>query len=265
MAEKIRTEDGGGVALQKRLAELEEANTQMEASNADMQLTVSHSGEAVTVLRHELDAELENYELLRFDNTSLLDERNEARGQVANLESELAEMNANTAKDTATMEARLAAAEAHTVEGSAAAERHLMDFCMKLTGDLAPLCQTYERNIQSLVGICSPIPGAAPSTQDYIRWLTSEMACLPEVFMSINKNFISMAIEGMLAMAGGADSVDLESLHRVAASCGMDILLGAWDARKSARAVWWRPSRYKSALDAIEARLHWVRCCARCF
>jgi hypothetical protein len=36
--------------------------------------------------------------------------------------------------------------------------------------------------------------------------------------VSINKNFISIAIEGMLAMDGGADSFDLASLQRVAAS-----------------------------------------------
>jgi hypothetical protein len=42
------------------------------------------------------------------------------------------------------------------------------------------------------------------------------VACLLEVFASINKNFISAAIEGVLAMTGGADSVDLESLQPAA-------------------------------------------------
>jgi hypothetical protein len=44
-----------------------------------MQLTISRSKEVVTVLRRELDEELENYEPLRLDNASLLDESNEAR------------------------------------------------------------------------------------------------------------------------------------------------------------------------------------------
>jgi hypothetical protein len=38
--------------------------------------------------------------------------------------------------------------------------------------------------------------------------------------MSVNKNFISIAIKGVLAMDGGADSFDLASLQRVAASWG---------------------------------------------
>jgi hypothetical protein len=32
------------------------------------------------------------------------------------------------------------------------------------------------------------------------------------VFASVNENFVSTAIEGVLAMTGGANSVDLESL-----------------------------------------------------
>jgi hypothetical protein len=97
---------------------------------------------------------------------------------------------------------------------------------MKLAGDLAPLREAYECNIQSLSGIFSPIPNAAHSVEDHIRWLTSEVACLPEVFVSVNENFISVAVKGVLVMAGGDDSVDLESLQRVATNCGADILLG---------------------------------------
>jgi hypothetical protein len=44
----------------------------------EMGLTVSRSGDAVTVLHRELDAEIENYELLRLVNTCFLNERNEA-------------------------------------------------------------------------------------------------------------------------------------------------------------------------------------------
>lgn len=45
------------------------------------------------------------------------------------------------------------------MEGSAAAEKHVADFCMELAGDLAYLHEAYERNIQNLGGIFSPIPG----------------------------------------------------------------------------------------------------------
>jgi chromosome segregation ATPase len=114
--------------LQRHVAELEKANTQLEASNAEMQLTPSRSREAVTMLRRELDAELENYELLRVGNSRLLDE---VRGQVADLESKLTETKVNADKDTAALEARLAAAETHAAEGSATVERRFEVVCTK--------------------------------------------------------------------------------------------------------------------------------------
>jgi hypothetical protein len=82
MAEKVIIEDEGNAGLDKRIAELEEANARLEASTAEMHLTVSRSNEVMTVLRRELDVELKNYELLRLGNTRLLNERNEARSQV---------------------------------------------------------------------------------------------------------------------------------------------------------------------------------------
>jgi hypothetical protein len=64
--------------LWKRVTELEEANAQLKASNAEMQQTIDISSKAVALLRCELDEEIENYELLRIGNESLLDERNKA-------------------------------------------------------------------------------------------------------------------------------------------------------------------------------------------
>jgi hypothetical protein len=43
------------------------------ARNAEMHLTISRSGEAVTVLRLELDVGIEDYELLRVSNSCLLE------------------------------------------------------------------------------------------------------------------------------------------------------------------------------------------------
>jgi hypothetical protein len=130
--------------------------------------------------------------------------------KVADMETKLAETKASTAKDTATLEAKLA----------------------KM--DLAPLREAYECNIQSLDGICSHVLGVVPSAEDYIRWLKSEVGCLPRVFVSVNENFISVVIEGVLAVVGGGSSVDS---RRVAASCGTDVLPGAHDVKKIARAV----------------------------
>jgi hypothetical protein len=63
-----------------------------------------------------------------------------------------------------------------------------------------------------------------------IRWLTSKVDCLHEVFTSINENFVSERSKVcVLAMAGGADSIDLESLRAVLADCRANIMLDVRD------------------------------------
>jgi hypothetical protein len=130
--------------------------------------------------------------------------------------------------------------EARAADASASVEGGVAAYHFDLTSDLAWLREAYAHNIQSLDNICSPNAGATPSAEDYIRWLTLEVGCLPEVFMSDNENFVSTAIEGVLAMVGEADSIDLESLRAVAIACGADILPGERDVARSR----WRPSGY---------------------
>jgi DNA repair exonuclease SbcCD ATPase subunit len=108
MAEKIIAEEEGSFALRMRVAELEEANTQLKASEAEMQKTIDNSSVVVTLLRHELNEEIENYDLLKNDNDSLLEERNNVRYEVADLESELEKVGASVADDISALEARLA-------------------------------------------------------------------------------------------------------------------------------------------------------------
>jgi hypothetical protein len=67
--QKVMIGDESNAMLQKHIAELEEANAWLDTSNAEMHLTISQSSEAITMLRRELDVELENYELLRLGNT----------------------------------------------------------------------------------------------------------------------------------------------------------------------------------------------------
>jgi uncharacterized membrane-anchored protein YhcB (DUF1043 family) len=88
VAGRIIAEDEGGAMLRRRVAELEEENAQLKASKAEMQKTVDSSSEVVTMLRRELDKEIQIYELLNNGNDSLLEERNNAQYRVANLESE---------------------------------------------------------------------------------------------------------------------------------------------------------------------------------
>jgi hypothetical protein len=156
-------------------------NARLKASEAEMQKTIDNSSEVITLMRRELNEEIDNYDLLKSGNDTLLEERNTLWYQVVDLESELAKVKMSATENISALEVRLAIVEARAVDDSAAAEKCLVEFHTKLTEDLACLCEAYEGNIQSLACICSPILDAAPSVKDYIRWPTSEVGCLPEV------------------------------------------------------------------------------------
>jgi hypothetical protein len=144
-------------------------------------------------------------------------------------------------------------------ESSAASEKRFEDFCSKITRDLAPLPhEAYERNITILGVICLPIHSGAPSAEDYIRWLKSEVDFLPQVFASVDKFFVSMAVEWVLEMVKGGNSIDLEALRRFAASCGTTILLSPRDVKKNVQTITREPFGYKAALTATKAKLRQV-------
>jgi hypothetical protein len=71
----------------------------LEASIAEMRLAVDGSSEVVTVMHHELDARIKDYEFMRAGNGLPLHECNKAQGLVANLEERLADTKADVAKD----------------------------------------------------------------------------------------------------------------------------------------------------------------------
>jgi hypothetical protein len=77
-----------------------------------------------------------------------------------------------------------------------------------------------------------------------------------------------VVIDGVLAMAGGAGTVDLESLQSATANCRADILLGMQDIQRTTRTITrdrWHPTGYKAALAAIEVKLRQVMCFSCCF
>jgi chromosome segregation ATPase len=88
-AEKIITEENSD-DLRKHVTELDEENSQMKASIAELQKFVDNSTEVVTSLRQAREAGIEDYELLKDGNSSLLVERNALQDRAADLESELA-------------------------------------------------------------------------------------------------------------------------------------------------------------------------------
>jgi hypothetical protein len=87
---------------------------------------------------------------------------------------------------------------------------------------LAELRALYVRNTQTIGGLCSPMPEGEPSAADYLRWLSTEISGLPDMFGGINENFITAVVEGVLVMAGS--SVDLDALQEATAASGVDIL-----------------------------------------
>jgi hypothetical protein len=66
------------------------------------------------------------------------------------------------------------------------------------------------------------MPEGEPSIVNYIRWLSTEVTDLPEVFADVNENFVLAVVEGTLVMAGGF--IDLASLQASTADSGADVL-----------------------------------------
>jgi hypothetical protein len=127
-------------------------------------------------------------------------------------------------RDNSALEVKHASIEARTVDDAATAEKCHVSFRAEITKDLAGLHNAYEHNIQSLGGIYTPSSNGTPSVEDCIWWLTVEVGYLPGVLTSINENFISTVIEGVLVMAKEIGSGDLDALHTSTAESGADVL-----------------------------------------
>jgi hypothetical protein len=155
------------------------------------------------------------------DNNDTMHERSE------DLESKLTKVCASTIKNVAALEERIKSAEAHVVDVDSIGEKRFGDFEKEFLKDLAELCTFYECNVQSIGSLFSPMPEGEPSVADYIRWLSIEVTCLPEVFAGINENFISTMLDGTLVMARG--SVNLAALQASATDSSADILLAERD------------------------------------
>jgi hypothetical protein len=155
-------------------------------------------------------------------NKSLLAQRDALREHSEDLESELTKVRASATENVAALEARVRSAEAHAVDVPAAGEKRIGSFEKELHKDLMELRALYECNAQSIGGLCSPMLEIEPSVMDYIRWLSTEVTGLPEVFARVNGNFISVTVEGTFVMAGGC--VDLAALQASAVDSRANIL-----------------------------------------
>jgi hypothetical protein len=106
VAEKIIAE-GNSDALWERMAELEEENSRIRASTAELQKSVDSSSEAVTSLRQVLEHGINDYELLKKGNQILSAERDAFRDRVAGLASELAEDKKSATRDIAALKEKV--------------------------------------------------------------------------------------------------------------------------------------------------------------
>jgi hypothetical protein len=187
--------------LQNYVAELESENCKLKAAAVEAS---------------------EDYEVLQLMNTSLLSERNVSHFQCKDLEDELKKIRSASATSIAALEAKIKTAKAHTKEVAAAHDKRWSDFEAELTRDLTGLRKLYIRNVQSIRGLCSPMPEGNPLATDYIHWLSVEVTYLPKMFTSVNENFVSATVEGALVMAG--EFVDPDALQDAAAVSEADIL-----------------------------------------
>jgi hypothetical protein len=183
---------------------------ELEAENSWLTTVAAESSETIAKMQCSFDNGVEDYNLLVAGNEILLAEGNDLCNHSKDLESELANIHAVTAADVVALGTKIKSVEAHCMDVATAGEKHLKDFEDEVIEDLAGLRKLYMRNINHIRGLCSPMPEGEPLAMDYIRWLSAEVTGLPETFAGVNENFIFVAVEGTLMMAGGF--VDLAAL-----------------------------------------------------
>jgi hypothetical protein len=206
------------------------------------------------MLQRAVDNGIEDYYLLLDGNKSLLAEHDDLHFRCENLHAELVEVRSDAKKQIVDLEVKVEFVEAHSVDVPAADERCLKDFEDELIHDLAERLALYVRNSQATGGICSPMPEGEPSAVDYLRWFSTMISSLPDMFGGVNAKFATATVEGALAMVG--DYIDLEAMRDAALSSGADILPIGRDVRRASRVVvknWWRSFGYNYVLAAIRA------------
>jgi hypothetical protein len=115
-------------------------------------------------------------------NLSLLAERNDFCYRCEDLEDELKKAHSNSAASIAALKAKVKSAEAQSAEVAAVSDKRLSDFEAELIRDLVGLQKLYICNVQSIEGLCSLMPEGDPSVVDYIRWLSTKVGGLLEMF-----------------------------------------------------------------------------------
>jgi hypothetical protein len=95
------------------------------------------------------------------------------------MEDELKKTCSDSTVSIAALKAKVKSAEAHNAEVAATGDKRLSDFEAELIRDLVGLRKLYIHNVQSIGGLCSPMPMGDPSVVNKIYWLSTEVGGLP--------------------------------------------------------------------------------------
>jgi septal ring factor EnvC (AmiA/AmiB activator) len=148
--------------------------TKLEGTNVRMKSELEHSSRALSELQSLYDKQNTLYKGLK-------NERNNARSHVEALEAKIVEVE-------------------EAVAANAAVEEHYAAYRTRVKEDMISLRGAYDHALNDFGGLCLPIDDGASSTDDFIRWFESKVAMLPKIFAIANKNFVSVALEGVLDM-----------------------------------------------------------------
>jgi hypothetical protein len=182
------------------------------------------------MLQHVLNLRVEDYNLVVEGNEKLASECDKLRQWCEGLVAKLSKTRSNAWRRIEDLEARVKSAEACSVDIAAEGEKCLRDIEGDLVWELEKLHGLDVDNVWTIGALCLSALTEEPSTGDYLRWLSEEISCLPNMFSGSNENFATAAIDGALAMA--RDSSDLNVVRDAAAESGVNILHAGSD-------VWW--------------------------
>jgi hypothetical protein len=234
----------------------------VEESNDSLWKRITELERDKEALQRAVDHNTEDYDLMVAGNRKLASEHDQLNLHCESPQAEVAQLCSDADKHITNLEAKVKSVETHSVEIVAEGDKILRDFESGLVSKLEGLRKMYADKVQNIGGLCSLMSMEEPSTEDYLNWLSEEVAGLPDMLCGINKNFATAAIKGALALAGGL--VDLDAMQVAASEGGADVLPARSSVRKAARVVsmtWWRSFGYDYVLSVIYAQQAKVLSC----
>jgi hypothetical protein len=137
----------------------------VEDNGASLHRRVTELEEDKDALQHIVDHGVEDYNLLATDNEKLDSKHDKLKHHCEGLQAELVEARSDAEKHIADLEVKVWSAEAHSIGIAAKGKKHLRDFEGGPIRKLEELCRLYAGNVQTIGGLCSPMPMEEPSAK----------------------------------------------------------------------------------------------------